>query len=251
MHDRERGLIRTVADGLLSVVLAPTCAACRSPLESPTTAVVCSGCWSRVQPLVPPFCVVCGNPLQSWRARANECCQRCRTTRTPITRGRAIGEYDGALRAIIHALKYDRRRSIAPTLSVMMRDQGQSVLAGADFVVPVPLHWRKRWRRGFNQAEDLAVCLGLPIRNALLRVRATRTQTDLPAEERQANVRRAFRVRRGAAIQGARVVLVDDVSTTGATLSACARTLLDAGACEVRSLTAARVVNERLPGRRP
>ena len=158
-----------------------------------------------------------------------------------VSVARAVGEYDGTLRDIIQALKYGTRRSIAPRLSAMMRLHGKAVLSGADRAVPVPLHWRRQWRRGFNQAAELAAGLGLPVSHALKRQRDTPSQTDLPAGRRRANVRGAFRVTDAAAIADACVVLVDDVSTTGATLDACATALLEAGAREVRSLTAARV----------
>ena len=244
-------MIRALVDGLLAVVLAPACASCRRPLDSPTTGVVCDPCWSSIRPLTPPLCAVCGDPLRSWRTTGpDDRCPRCRAACTPITRGRAVGEYDDALRAILHALKYDGRRSIAPALSAMMRAHGRSVLAGADCAVPVPLHWRRWWTRGFNQAADLAAGLGIPVVHALRRSRGTRPQTDLPADKRHANVRRAFRVPRRAAVEGRCVVLVDDVSTTGATLEACARALLDAGAREVRTLTAARVVSRQPAARR-
>ena len=119
---------------------------------------------------------------------------------------------------------------------------GAEVLDGADCVVPVPLHRSRRRARGFNQAEEIARCLPLPMRDALRRVRATPSQTELPAAQRHANVRNAFALRRGGRMDGLVVVLVDDVSTTGATLNACARVLLDGGAREVRALTVARVV---------
>jgi ComF family protein len=151
---------------------------------------------------------------------------------------------------MLHALKYDGRRTLAPRISALMRMHGSWVLEGADVCVPVPLHWRRQWQRGFNQAADLAAGLGLPVVHALKRPRRARSQTDLPAEDRRANVRNAFRVRRGACVAGACVAVVDDVSTTGATLDACARVLLGAGAREVRTLTAARVVT-RPPDARP
>lgn len=234
-----------LGDALLCILLAPTCAACRQPLECPSDGAVCRGCWDTIPVIAPPFCQVCGDPLVAWRAPRDGRCPRCRVAGGPIGAMRAVGEYDGSLRAIVHALKYERRRSIAPILSARMRRDGRSVLADADMVVPVPLHWRKRWVRGFNQAEDLAGGVGLPIVRALRRIRATHTQTDLPAGERQANVRHAFSVIRGAPVAGRVVVLVDDVTTTGATLDACARVLIGAGAREVRALTAARVARQR------
>jgi ComF family protein len=123
-----------------------------------------------------------------------------------------------------------------------MRRHCASVLDGADVLVPVPLHSRRRRRRGFNQAEAIARSIGLPSRALLRRVRATPSQTDLPAARRHANVRGAFRLAWRADVTGLRVVLVDDVCTTGATLESCARVLRDAGAADVRAVTAARVV---------
>jgi ComF family protein len=122
-----------------------------------------------------------------------------------------------------------------------MREAGREVLAGASVLVPVPLHRSRQRSRGFNQARALAVHLGLPLSDALLRTRKTATQADLPASRRPANVRGAFALNRGAAVRGRVVVLIDDVSTTGATLNACAAVLIEAGAAEVRALTAARV----------
>ena len=117
------------------------------------------------------------------------------------------------------------------------------VLAEASIVVPVPLHRRRRRARGFNQALELARYLELPVVEALRRTRATQSQTDLPAAKRHANVRGAFALRRGSDLRGLRIVLVDDVSTTGATLDACARVLREAGALDVSALTAARVAS--------
>jgi len=126
-----------------------------------------------------------------------------------------------------------------------MRANAGDVLRGADAVVPVPLHRLRQLARGFNQSADLARHLNLPVVSALTRTRNTAPQADLPAGRRHANVRAAFAVRRREAWQGATLVLVDDVTTTGATLEACARTLVDAGAGEVRAITAARAVRLR------
>ena len=161
-------------------------------------------------------------------------------------RARAIGAYEGSLRAIVHALKYDGRRSLAPRLAALLERCGSDVLEGAHATVPVPLHRSRQRTRGFNQAEDIARRLPLPTVRALKRVRRTVSQTDLPEADRQANVRGAFSLRRRAPVRNAIVVLVDDVSTTGATLEACARVLIEGGAREVRALTVARVVSKRL-----
>ena len=233
------------ADALLSVLLAPSCAACESPLEHPTSGPVCASCWTSILPLTPPLCDQCGDPLPAWRTISVPLarCPRCRRTTRLVDRSRAIGAYDGALRAIVHALKYEGRRSLARPLGRLMRRRGADVLDGAACVIPVPLHPSRRRQRGFNQAVDLSRRLQMPIVPALRRVRATATQTGLPAAQRQRNLRDAFAVTRAAGgLAGEVVVLVDDVSTTGATLEACARVLRQAGVREVRALTAARVV---------
>lgn len=154
----------------------------------------------------------------------------------------AIGEYHGVLRAVIHALKYDGRRSTAPRLAELMKKQGAHLVAGADCAVPVPLHPARERERGFNQADDLARGLGLPVARVLRRVKSTMPQVDLSADARRTNVAGAFSCSGGALDPAFRVVLlVDDVTTTGATLEACTRALKAAGAREVRALTAARV----------
>jgi len=237
--------IRTIADSLLSVVLAPACAACSRPLTEPTLGPVCAACWAAVVPITPPVCDACGDPLQSWRLISLDSgrCPRCRRGGSRVARARAIGTYDGALRLVVHALKYDGRRSVAGPLAALLHRHGRGVLEGADLVVPVPLHRSRRRARGFNQAAEIARHLPLPMSLALQRVRATASQTDLPAAKRHANVRGAFALARRARVHGAVVVLVDDVSTTGATLDACPRALVEGGAREVRALTAARVVS--------
>ena len=235
--------MRALADSLIAVLLAPLCAACDTPLDAPTRGPVCDSCWSGVRPFIPPVCSHCGDPLPSWRRLSleQEVCPRCRRTNSALSSVRAIGPYEGPLRAIVHALKYDGRRSIAPRLGDLMRVAARDLLNDVDVAMPVPLHWRRRQARGFNQAEDLAPALEVPVMKALKRVRATTTQTDLPAARRHANVRGAFQIRWRTKVAGLRVVLVDDVCTTGATLEACAKALREAGAEDVCAVTAARV----------
>jgi ComF family protein len=247
---QSRSRLHAVADGLVCVLFAPACVSCDLPLTTPSRGVVCGACWASIQPLPAPFCPVCGDPFPSWRATPAVPCGQCRTSRPHIAGGRAIGNYDGPLRAIVQALKYEGRTSLARPLSLLMRASGGAVLAGADCVMPVPLHWTRHWRRGFNQAAALACGLGPPVMSLLRRRRRTQTQTDLPADARQRNVRDAFVLRRHACVDGMRIVLVDDVSTTGATLEACAKVLMDAGAREVRTLTAARVATRPRRGHR-
>ena len=244
----EPTLLRRVADSLVAILIAPSCAACARPLEQPTLGPVCALCWRAVVFNRPPFCAQCGDPLATWRAREarSSLCPRCLRRPSSIIAARAVGPYDGSLRAILHAFKYGRRQSLARPLGALMADAPGEIFDGIDMVVPVPLHWRRRRQRGFNQAEALARALGLPWRNALRRTRRTPSQTDLPAAQRHANVRNAFALRRRASVSGRSILLTDDVATTGATLEACATVLRAAGAREVRALTVARVASRVL-----
>jgi ComF family protein len=218
---------------------------CTTLLENPIDGCVCASCWKAIRPITPPVCDGCGDPL----SRPVERCSRCFTDRRVVSRARAIGEYEGTLREIVHTLKYGGRRSLARPLAAMMRTRGADVLNDADCVVPVPLHWRREYVRGFNQARELARHLGRPVVDALVRRRNTRAQVELAADRRHANVAAAFRLRRRWRVRhdlrGLTVLLIDDVSTTGATLEACAVVLRDAGAAHVYALTAARVPARR------
>ncbi|HET9267249.1 MAG TPA: ComF family protein [Vicinamibacterales bacterium] len=188
-------------------------------LDTPLSGPVCPACWSGV-----------------------------RRVASPVFDGCAVAcEYEGPLRDILHAFKYDGRRSLAAPLGTLLRDAGGPVLAGADAVVPVPLHPWKRLRRGFNQSADLARTLGVPVRPVLWRSRATRAQAGLTPSQRRRNVAGAFALvpwprRASITIEQQILVLVDDVMTTGATLDACARVLQRAGAREVRMLALARAL---------
>ena len=149
----------------------------------------------------------------------------------------------------LHALKFEGRRSLAPRLGALVLERCAPVLDAADALVPVPLHPRREWTRGFNQADLIARELGVPVWRPLRRTRHTSSQSALAAAERWRNVAGAFALRRRfhrrggqSALNGTCVVLVDDVQTTGATLEACAEVLLHAGVQQVRAVTVARAV---------
>ena len=233
---------------LVRVLLAPTCAACDTLLDHPLLSPICNACWRAIHAIRAPSCARCGDALPGWLDELS-LCGRCEQTPPHFSIARSVGHYDDALREIVQAFKYGGRRVLAAPLASMMRDHGRNVLTGADAVVPVPLHPWRTLRRGFNQADDLALHLGLPVWRALRRARQGPPQASLPAAHRHANVRDAFRLARRVAAPGWRrrlagrtVVLVDDVMTTGATLDACAQVLSDAGARDVRALTVARAV---------
>lgn len=230
------------------------CAVCECPLDAPLDGAICPACAAGVPAITPPLCMRCGDQLPT--SALDLLCERCRHDLPAVSLARSAGIYDGALRDMVHALKYRRRRMIAPWLSARMRRAGEEVLDGADAVVPVPLHPWRQWQRGFNQADDLATGLDLPVWRALRRHRGGPPQASLPALQRRANAQGAYGIawRERAhprRLRGAVVVLIDDVMTTGATLNACAAILRSAGAANVRALTAARAVAARPQPPRP
>lgn len=257
-------------DTLLSACLAPSCAVCGRWLAAPTRGAVCEACWLDVRVFVPPLCDVCGAPLaRSTRADERPPCALCaKAPLQVIDRAAALGLHDGALRHIVHVLKFGRRHGVAVGLARLLRTAHPGLIGAADAVVPVPLHPRRHRDRGFNQAYEIARHLGRPVLPALRRTRHTPPQSALHAHARAANVESAFamarahgspaaawdRLWRGTrrprqswpGVEGRRLLLVDDVWTTGATLSACARVLKEAGACNVCALVIARAVPSRL-----
>lgn len=243
----------SAANSIVRIFLAPACAACRAELERPLESPVCDNCWRQISAVTPPWCARCGDALTPQLIN-HDTCYRCQQRPPSFTVARSAADYDGPLRELIHAFKFNNRRLLAEPLGRMMRFAGADVLHGVDAVVPVPLHPWRSFRRGFNQADDLACQLGLPVWRALRRRRAGPPQASLPASDRRRNLVAAFAVSpiwrarerwRRACLTGRIVVLVDDVMTTGATLDACGAVLMDAGVSEVRALTAARAVATR------
>lgn len=227
---------------LLAVVFPSRCLVCRHFLAQPMGGPLCPTCWHALPRHATALCQ-CGAPCG-----AAGTCGRCRRGLSPFSRGASLGPFEGALRLLIHELKYRSRRRVAARLAELLvaRPEVGQVLCSDGVLLPVPLHPRRRRERGFNQADLLARELGrrcgLRVAPAaLVRRKETRSQTGLSAAARRANMAGAFAVRRRAQVTGQRVILVDDVTTTGATARACAEALRAAGAVEVRLLTVARV----------
>src|SRR6201994_3151476 len=230
----------------LDIALPTLCVACREPVSGEG---VCATCWSKLSFIAPPFCPRLGIPfvydpgpeLLSMEAIANP---------PAYQRARAAVRYDDVARTLVHALKYQDRTDLAPAMGRWMTRAGRELLAGADMLIPVPLHWRRAWHRRYNQSGALARVIarqsGVALRGGILqRVRATEQQVGLSRPQRASNVQGAFKVSadRLNEIAGRRVVLIDDVLTSGATLDACARALLRAKAAQVDVLVFARVVD--------
>jgi ComF family protein len=211
-----------------------------------TRVPVCADCLSSPAPIAAEYyCVTCRTPFQNrFPLDDHGVCRLCRSGARGFDAAYCFGAYEGTLRQLIHLFKYKRMKPLAKELSAQLaralpRDQR------FDIVVPMPLHWRRHWQRGFNQSELLARAAarrsGIRMVNAVRRTRATATQAGLSYAKRRENVAGAFRVKNRRLVEGRRILLIDDVMTTGATASACALTMKRAGAKSVSLLALARV----------
>ena len=230
----------------LDIALPTLCVSCREPVSGDG---VCAACWAKLSFIERPYCERLGIPfvydpgpgLLSMQAIADP---------PAYSRARAAVRYDDVARTMIHALKYQDRTDLAPTMGRWMARAGQELLNTADALVPVPLHWKRSWSRRYNQSGALARIVGkaanVPVLpDTLKRIRPTEQQVGLSRTERARNVQGAFKVpdESKSAIHGRRIVLIDDVLTSGATVDACARALLRAKAASVDVLVFARVVD--------
>jgi ComF family protein len=170
-------------------------------------------------------------------------CALCRLGLNGFDQVYSFGAYEGVLRKLIHVFKFEGVRTLQRPLGAMLA-QALPRESGFDAIVPMPLHWRRRWQRGFNQAEllarEIARKWNVPVSALVRRRRATAPQAGLTSAQRRKNMQGAFEAKRGMSVKGMRILLIDDVLTTGATASACARTLKRAGAAQVTFLALAR-----------
>jgi ComF family protein len=240
-----RGIWTATARAALDIALPTLCVSCHEPI---TGDGLCATCWSRLSFIAPPYCARLGIPfvydpgpgLLSMEAIASP---------PAYQRARAAVRYDDVARTLVHALQYQDRTDLAPTMGHWMARAGHELLKDADALIPVPLHWRRSWSRRYNQSGALARVIaaqaGIPVwGDVLQRTRQTRQQVGLSRAERARNVQGAFGVaaEKKPAVQGRRIVLIDDVLTSGATVDTCARALLRARAASVDVLVFARVV---------
>jgi ComF family protein len=237
--------LQAIPHGIFSLFFPAECRICDTPLTGFTRVPVCRDCLNAPAPLEADyFCASCNAPFQNdFPLDANGVCALCRSGLHGFDSAASFGFYDGALRSLIHLFIYSGMRPLAARLSGLM-NRALPTDDRYDFIVPVPLHWRRRWHRGFNQAELLARGVAkhrrIPLANALRRRKATADQAALTSAGRRRNIVGAFQSRKGIDIRGKRILLIDDVFTTGATASACALTLKRAGATTVSLLTLAR-----------
>jgi ComF family protein len=241
-------LSRTALNSPARHLFPPVCAGCRRRVSQP--GVLCAECWPKLRLLERPWCPVMGTPFVHDMG-AGFLSAEAIADPPPFDRARAAVAYSGVARQLVQGLKYQDRTDLAPWMAHWMMRAGADLVAEADIVVPVPLHWRRFFRRKFNQSAELGRALSrlsaLPFApSAVNRVKLTRQQVGLERAEREDNVRADFRVPAEAQIQiaGRRGLLIDDVYTTGATVRAVTKALKRGGAGAVDVLTFARV----LPG---
>ena len=228
---------------IVDAVLPPRCLACGATVGEP--GALCGSCWSAMTFFAPPWCARCGLPFPHPMGE-DAVCADCARGRASWDRARAVMRYDKHSRRLVLALKYDRTE-LAGALGRWMRQAGGDVLGGADLVIPVPLHWTRLLSRRYNQAGLLAHAIraagGPPVApDWLMRRRRTPSQGRLGPLARARNVRGAFALKPGREVRGKRLVIIDDVLTTGATVEECARVLRREGAAFVGVLTLARAL---------
>ena len=246
---RLRAAATRARDRVLDALMPPQCLSCRAPVDR--QGGICAACWRGMTFIEEPLCSVCGFPFE-FAPGADALCGACLRHRPPYERARAVMRYAETGRDLIIGLKHRDRTEAASHLAGWMARAGAPLLDEADLLVPVPLHRFRLLARRFNQAALLALALARltgvsAVPDAMVRRRATPPQVGLSPAARTANVRGAFAVAKSRLprIQSQRVLVIDDVMTTGATASACTDTPLKAGAARVDVLTLARVVSPR------
>ena len=242
--------LKLLLGDLLDFIYPSRCGVCGREL-SREDAVICAGCWQTLSCIAAPFCPRCGLPTSP----LNLLCSACEVRDHVFSFARSYGPFDETFQKIIHLFKYSRKLSLSKPLAALMGAtvRGDARYSPMEALIPVPLHSVKCRARGYNQSEllarDLSRITGLPLLDKVL-VRAinTQSQSKLNLSARVENVQDAFRIKGSRQIQDRRIVLVDDVLTTGATADACARTLLRAGAAQVSVVTIARAVEPGASG---
>jgi ComF family protein len=241
--------VKRFGAGLVDVLFPPRCLACQAAVSKQGT--LCVECWNAWQPVEAPLCASCGLPFSIPVEDAGLQCGECLADPPPFLAARSVCHYGPIARRLVAGLKFHDRTQLAAPMAAMMARGGRELLAESDVICPVPLPFTRLFRRRYNQAallaQEVARLSGVQyLPYGLRRNRYSAPQTGKSRRERIANLRKGFKVVRPARLAGKRVLLVDDVMTTGTTARACAKTLLKAGAREVRVLTFARTVKEEM-----
>jgi competence protein ComFC len=261
LEKRIGGWLAGAGDALASVFFPASCRLCERLLVRASTVPICDECLGSFPALGGPGCEKCGQPLATWSlgtasqaaSAGGLLCPECQSRAYGFDRTRSYGLYKGPVVSAIMLLKFERIEPLGRWFAQRLEEVARREGISADIVVPVPLHRQRRRERGYNQAElvakPLARKLDLQYRAVLLtRTKPRPDKHILSFEERWESVRGAFATRPGSKVDNLRVLLVDDVMTTGATLDACAKALRGAGAKSVIGLTIARAARHPAVG---
>ncbi|SEM34569.1 comF family protein [Syntrophus gentianae] len=231
---------------IFDLLFPPRCLSCQNLLISGEEQGFCPDCQTRISFLFPPFCQICGSPLPAG-VQSSNICHRCTVSAPPFEICRSVGRYDSVLMEAIHALKYQRKIPAGVVLGKILSAHVANLLPFGDYdrIIPVPLHKKRLRKRGFNQSLILARAMArdfsLPLDFQSLKRRVhTDPQIGLGRKQRETNVREAFECVRRDQIANSRILLIDDVYTTGSTVRECSRVLLEGGAKSVAVATVAR-----------
>ena len=238
-------LLSTIGRFCLNIICPPVCAICRKEIE--TAHCLCPECFGQLQFITRPYCQICGRPFE-YNAFGDLLCGRCMEKKPPFDMARSVLAYDAFSKQLVLAFKHGDHTELTPLFGKFLLSADPALFTGTDMILAVPLHRFRLMKRKYNQAgllcRKLASHTGIPyFPDILKRVKATKSQGHLSRRKRQENLRNAFRVNAPAKVAGKVVLLIDDVMTTGTTVSGCAKALKKAGAKSVKVLTLYRVVS--------
>jgi ComF family protein len=237
-----------LGDAILDLLYPPVCLECQTPLDNPANQFFCKKCWSNVEYIGDNICLTCGVPIADISSLQTGKCENCRLSKPAYDSLRSVAKYEGAIRTAVHSLKFKYKTKLAPFLGEMLLNfyrenyqQGQF-----DMIVPIPLHWLKKWMREFNQSELLSNYvgseIGCPVESKILkRKRYTKPQSRIKGRRAKfKNIYNAFKVKDPSKVQSKKIFVIDDIMTTGVTVNEASRVLKEAGAAEVHALVLTR-----------
>ena len=250
-----RALLLQAIETVLTFLYPTQCRACETPLGLETVPYLCNACWAQMQFVEPPWCEMCGTPFLSAASSCeSEVCDECAKAPPRYGKLRTIAFYEASLRQAIHLFKFEKRTGLAKPLIQLMLEHlpDDCQIEDYDFILPIPIHKKRLRERGFNQsillAQGIAKAKGVPIATDIfVRHKNTKAQSSLAGRERQENITGAFEVRKPDAISGKRLLLIDDVFTTGATIREAVKELWNADPGEIDVLTLARTPSADTP----
>jgi len=229
---------------IVNFLYPPICPICGAPVEE--AHCLCPECYKHLNFITEPCCRICGRPFE-YKGLSDLICGSCMKKAPAFSMARSVLEYDDFSKQLILAYKHGDRTNLTPLLVKFLLQAENVIFQNVDMIIPVPLHWTRFWKRRYNQSSLLGKALGKKLgipcySNILKRVRMTESQGKKTRQAREKNIKNAFRVARPDAIKGKKILLIDDVMTTGATITECTKILRKAGAKEVKVITLYRVI---------